>query len=215
MRRTLRTRSLAASVALLATIAFAACGDDDDADTTDAPAATTADDSAAPADSATAATEGTDSTEDSAATDGSTPSSGSGEVGSQDDYIEAAKSEVQFEDEEINDCVAAAIVSDDVYAAIEDAGLTVEDFQADGPVSLGIEEDTARAVAAEMADCGDLIPQVLTDEAEQACAQDNITNDQMAEFLSLSLFGLQPTDDLQAANDAVEACLDEAGTTTT
>ena len=115
----------------------------------------------------------------------------------------------------VSSTVAAAIVSDDVYAAIQDAGLTVDDFQADGPVSLGIEEDTARDVAAEMADCGDLIPQVLTDDAEQACAQDNITNDQMAEFLSLSLFGLQPTDDLQAANDAVEACLDEGSTTTT
>ena len=216
MRRTLRTRSIAASVAVLATIAFAACGDDDDADTTDAPAATV-DETTAPDDTATSATEGTtsDSTSGSVEPGDSTPSSGGGEVGSQDDYIEAAKSEVQFEDQEINDCVAAAIVGDDVYAAIAEAGLTVEDFQADGPVSLGIEEDTARDVAAEMADCGDLIPQVLTDDAEQACAQDNITNDQMAEFLSLSLFGLQPTDDLQAANDAVEACLDEAGTTTT
>ena len=218
MRRTLRTRSVAASVAVLATIAFAACGDDDDAtDTTDAPAATEVEETTAPDDTATAATEGTtdDSTDGSLDPADSTPSSGGGEVGSQDDYIEAAKSEVQFEDQEINDCVAAAIVSDDVYAAIEEAGLTVEDFQADGPISLGIEEDTARDVAAEMADCGDLIPQVLTDEAEQACAQDNITNDEMAEFLSLSLFGLQPSDDLQAANDAVEACLDEAATTTT
>ena len=214
MRRTLRTRSVAASVAVLATIAFAACGDDDDAtDTTDAPAATEVEATTAPDDTATAATEGT--TGGSLDPADSTPSSGGGEVGSQDDYIEAAKSEVQFEDQEINDCVAAAIVSDDVYAAIEEAGLTVEDFQADGPISLGIEEDTASAVAAEMADCGDLIPQVLTDEAEQACAQDNITNDEMAEFLSLSLFGLQPSDDLQAAYDAVATCLDEAATTTT
>ena len=213
MRRSPRTRSRAASVALLATLAFAACGDDDDDDTADATAATTLE--ATTATVATAGSADTAGSETTSETGSSTPSSGGGEVGSQEDYVEAAKSEVQFEDQEINDCVAAAIVSDDVYAAIQDAGLTVDDFQADGPISLGIEEDIADAVATEMAACGDLIPQVLTDEDEQACAEGNIDNDQMAQFLSLSLFGLQPTEDLQVANDAVQACLTEAATTTT
>jgi hypothetical protein len=214
MRRTLRTRSFAASVAVLAAVSFTACGgdDDDDAETTEAPAVTTVDETTAPEDTATADTV-TDDTADT--TEGSSPSSGGGEVGAQDDYIEAAKSEVQFEDEELNDCVATAIVSDDVYAAIEEAGLTVEEFQESGPTGLDVDEDTARAVAAEMAACGDLIPEVLTDEDELACAEDNIDNGQMAEFLALSLFGLQPSDDLQEANDAVEACLDAAAPTTT
>lgn len=212
--RTPRTRLALASVAAVAVLVVGACGgDDDDAepDATEATAETSAVDETTSTEAASTDTAGgSDDT-----TDGTTSGTAGGEVGTREEYVEAAKAEVEFEDAEINDCVAEAIVSDEVYEAIQTAGLTVDAFSETGPSgAVDIDEAQAQAVAAEMAECGDLISQVLTDEAELACATENLSNEQLAEFLALSLFGLEPGAELQDANAAVEECLASATTTT-
>jgi hypothetical protein len=218
MRRPPRTRLFAASVAVIATLGLAACGDDDDsASTTDATVAAT-DTDATPT---TVATEDTDlgagdTVETIDPTGDSTPTTAGGEVGSQDEYVEAAKDEIgsEFDDQDIADCVGEAMVNDDVYAAIEEAGVTVEQFSADGPTGLAVDEAVAEQVAADFAACGDLVPQVVADEDELACAAD-LTNDEMAEFLAYNLLGQEPSADVTAAFDDVETCITAASTTPT
>lgn len=198
----------------LATFAFAACGGDDDDDTTDGSDVTLSTE-----------VDGTTPTEDTATddttvddtTDGTTSSSDSGEVGSQEEYIEATKSEVSFEDTDLNDCVAEAVVSDEVYAAIQDAGLTVEAYQSEGPDGLDLDEAAAQVMADDLAACGDLVGQVLAgaDDVQLACAEEHISNQQIAEFLAFSLLGLEPSSDVTDANDAVDECIAAASTTTT
>lgn len=208
MRRPPRTRLFAASVATLAALTFSACGGDDDTTSSDATVSTAAGETTPTDDTMLPNVDDTSGVS-------TTPSSGGGEVAAQEEYIEAAKGEVDFEDGEINDCFAEAIVNDDVYAAIEENGLTLEDFESDGPVSLGVDEAVAADVASAAAACGDLLPQVLTDETEIECAQENLSNEQLAEYLVFSLLGAEPSDEVTAANEAVEVCLAGASTTTT
>ena len=203
MVRSPRSRLFAASVAGLATIALAACGGDDD-DTTTSDTA-----------SSDTATDETPTDETSAV--GSTPTSGGGEVGSQEDYVAAAQEEIgaEFDDAELAECVGEAMVNDDVYAAIETAGLTVEQFSEDGPEGLSVDQDVADQVAADFAACGDLLPQIASEDDELACAEENISNEQIGEFLAYSLFGLEQSDEVQSASEAVDACISAATTPTT
>lgn len=216
MRRPPRTRLFAASVALVATLGVAACGDDDDSASTTEAGVEATDDSPS-----TVATEDTDlgagdTVETIDPTGDSSPSTAGGEVGSQDEYVEAAKDEIgsEFDDQDIADCVGEAMVNDDVYAAIEEAGVTVEQFSEDGPTGLAVDEAVAEQIASDFAACGDLVPQVVADEDELACAAD-LTNDEMAEFLAYNLLGQEPSADVTAAFDDVETCITVASTTPT
>jgi hypothetical protein len=211
---------------MVATLGLAGCGDDDDAaSTTDAAVTLSTEVTEDPRATEVTATDDTDDTGVSVAgttetgdtTDGSTAGSGSGEVGSQDDYIEAARSEIgsEFEDQDVADCVGEAMISDDVYAAIEEAGLTVEQFSEDGPTGLSVDEAAAQDVAADFADCGDLRPELASDENELTCIEDNLSIEQMAEFLSYNLFGQETSAEVTTAYEAVEACITEATTATT
>jgi hypothetical protein len=220
MRRSPRTRVLTASVAIVAAFALSACGGDDDDDTADTSGSLTVEtietDETVATDG-TADTAVTDETVGTDATDGTTGTSGSGEVGSQEDYVAAAQEEIgaQFDDAELADCVGEAMINDDVYAAIETAGLTVEQFSEDGPAGLSVEQDVADQVAADFAACGDLLPQIASEDDELACAEENITNEQVGEFLAYSLFGLEQNDEVRAASDAVDQCISASTTPTT
>ena len=165
----------------------------------------------------TATDETTEVTGDTSDTSDTTPGSGTGggEVGTQDEYVEATATAVGYEDEAFNQCIAEAVVSDEVYAAIEESGRTVEEFQSGGPADLGLEEEQVMAVADEMAACGDLIPQVVQNEDERACVEASIDNNQMAQVLALSTFGLELTEELNAASDEVDACVEGLSATTT
>jgi hypothetical protein len=219
MVRSPRSRLFAASVAGLATIALAACGgDDDDTTTSDGADVTLSTD----VDTTTSDTASSDTATDETPTDetsavGSTPTSGGGEVGSQEDYVTAAQEEIgaEFDDAELADCVGEAMINDDVYAAIETAGLTVEQFSEDGPEGLSVDQDVADQVAADFAACGDLLPQIASEDDELACAEENISNEQIGEFLAYSLFGLEQSDEVQSASEAVDACISAATTPTT
>jgi hypothetical protein len=201
----------AASVALIATFGIAACGGDDDDDaaatdptTLDSAAATTPEDTSD-------VTLSVDDTSGSTPTDGT----GGGEVGTQDEYVEAAAEGFPIQDEELDGCIAEAMITDDVYAAIEESGVTTDAFRDSGPAGAGIVLDEAQAneVADGMAACGDLIGEVLS--GNESCATDVLSNEQIAQYISFTLFSVEPSAELQSAYDAVETCLAETATTTT
>ena len=213
MRPSPRTRLLAASVAMVATLGLAACGDDDDAGEADVTVETVE-----TTDSEVTEVTIGDDTDDTAVTteetDGST--AGGGEVGTQDEYIEAAREEIssEFDDQDLADCVGEAMINDDVYAAIEEAGMTVEEFSADGPAGLELDEAVADEVGANFAECGNLVPEIIAEGTAQDCAEENITNEQIAEFLAYTLLELPPSAEVEAAAEAADACIQAATTTT-
>jgi hypothetical protein len=219
-----RPSRLAASLAVVAAICLVACGDDDDDDTT-APTAGVAEttDTAAATD-LTLSTEAPDTAESSDTTEpvdtGSTTSEEStpgGEVGSRDDYVEAATAEINWDDRELTECVAEAIVSDDVYAAVQDADVTVEQFRGGQLEEQGvtITDDQVAAIADDMAACGDLVPQLAGNEQEETCIAASFSNELMAEYLTASLFGRDQSAAAETANDEVTSCLTAAEDTTT
>jgi hypothetical protein len=208
MDRSRRRRLTFAALAVTAATLLAACGDDDDSTATTASTASTESTTSG----TSTASSGSDTTDASATT---TAGSGGGEVGSKQDYVDAAESAIRFDDEDLRGCVAEALVSDDVYAAIQKAGLSVDDFKTGQSMDkLSVSEDQAAAVADEMAACGDLLPEILPDDEDQlSCAKGNMSNDQVAQLLSYSLFQIDLPEDLQAANDAVEKCVQGATST--
>ena len=148
--------------------------------------------------------------------DDTTSSSGSGEVGSREDYVAAAKAGFPVDDEELGDCIAEALITDDVLAQIEQLGITQQQFEDEGPEGTGItlDEEQARTMAEDVAACGDLAAAVLDDEDAEACAADNMSNEQLAQYVTFNLFSVDTPDDLQAAYDAMDECMRETVTTT-
>ncbi len=190
-----------AALAVAAATVLAACGDDDTAGTS---ASTTASTSS---ESTTSTSETTETTGTTGSSGSSTGASGSGDVGSKQDYIDAAESAIGFGDEDIRGCVATAVVSDKVYAAIRQTGLSVDDFgAADSLGKLKVSADEAASVADDMAACGDLLPQLISDEDRLTCAKENLSNTQVAQILAYSLFQVDLPEDLQTANNAVGQC---------
>ena len=217
MRRSPRTRLVTATVAAVATLALVACGGDDDDDTS-----TTTDTEATAETVDTSETTETSETFDNSDTsatgvDDTAATSGSGEVGSREDYVEAAKAGFPVDDDALGDCIAEALISDEVFALIEDLGVTAEQLEDEGPNGAGItlDEDQATAVADDVAACGDLPAAVLEDEAELACATENMSNEQFAQYITFTLFSVTPSPDLQAAYEAMDECMRGSTTSTT
>jgi hypothetical protein len=196
MDRSPRRRLTLVAVAVTVAAVLAACGDDDDK-TAGSAASTTV---------STTATTGGASTPTSGSE--STTASSGGEVGSKQDYIDAAESAIGFEDEDIRGCVAEAVVSDKVYASIQGAGLSVDDFKTGNDLStLKVTEDEATSIADDMAACGELLPQLISgDEAQLNCAKQNLSNVQTAQLLSFQLFGINLPEDLKTADAGVRQC---------
>ena len=131
---------LPASIALLASIALAACGDDDDDD----------DDDHGGHDGRrrlpTTRLHGHrrhDHVGPPARTARPRRRRG-GEVGSREEYVETTAEEISDEFGDLADCVAEALINDDVYAAIQAAGLTLEQFQEDGPTGITVDDAVGR-----------------------------------------------------------------------
>lgn len=220
MQRSLRTRFAAASLAVVATLALAACGDDDD-DTSDTSGteATVSTVETTDGPDTTSETEDTTGDTTSDTTDGTTgdttEGTGGGEVGEREDYVAAA--EAQLEDIEMEDpsCIAEAVISEDIYAAIQDAGLTVEEFETSGPGDLEVDDATLDAAAEELAACEGLSAGMSDNDDQQACIDASFDNAELARLLTYTLFGQDVPEDLQAPNDEVEACYDALQSETT
>ena len=120
------------------------------------------------------------------------------------------------DDDELGDCIAEALISDDVFAQIEELGVTPQQFEDESPEGVGItlDEDQATAMAEDVAACGVLPADVLEDEAELACATENMSDEEFAQYVTFTLFSVAPSEDLQAAYDAMEECMSGATTTT-
>jgi hypothetical protein len=216
MRRSPRTRLVTATVAALATLALVACGGDDDDDTsatieTEVTADTT--DATDPTDTS----ETTDTSDPSdTAVDDTTESTGAGEVGPREDYVAAAKEGFPVDDDALGECIAEALISDDVFTQIEDLGVSAEQLQEEGPQGVGIVlgQDQATAMAEEVAACGVVPADVLEDEAELGCAEELMSNEVFAQYITFTLFRVAPTPDLQAEYEAMEDCMGGTATTT-
>jgi hypothetical protein len=201
MDRSRRRRLSFAALAIATATMLAACGDDDTASTTTGRAAGTTTTTSGSSSATSRSSNGTATT---------TVTSGSGgTVGSKQDYVDAAASSIQFADEKIKGCVAEALVSDDVYAAIQKNKLSVDDFKSGDSIDqLKVGQEEAASVATDMAACGELLPQILSgNEAQLSCATKSMSNEQIAKLLSYSLFGIDLPKDLQTANSAVQACV--------
>jgi hypothetical protein len=81
---------------------------------------------------------------------------------------------------------------------------------------LKVTEDQATSVADDIAACGDLLPQILSDDEDQLnCARQSLSNKQVGRLLSYSLFEIDLPADLKAANEAVSKCVGETATPAT
>jgi|HigsolmetaAR201D_1030396.scaffolds.fasta_scaffold08198_4 hypothetical protein len=215
MQRSPRTRFAAASIALVATITFAACGDDDDDDTTgtDAPAPTEVTDGPV-------TTEVPDTGGDMATTgdltDDTTADTFPDEVGEREDYVAALSTEIENVDADFAACLADAVLSDEVYADIQANEVTIRQFVEEGPSVLSLDEGAIDQIASSMADCGELAELIPTiGDDERACVQEHMTNEQVATVLATQVLGFDLSDELDEANDAVEECIDELRSETT
>ena len=219
MDRSPRSRfaPVAASFVAVLALGLAACGgDDDDADGTAVTDVTSSEGSTDTADTADTAGDDTvtsDTTETDA--DSSTPAGGtaSGEVGTEEEYVEATSAAIPWDDEEMSDCAAVALIDAIGYDQITDAGITVEQFSTQGPGASGltIDEDSLTDVSSEVAACGDVLAQLTTgmDDDQRICVEDNLDNEQLAELLVAPLFQLDPSDEVVAGSEAVDACIGE------
>jgi hypothetical protein len=227
MQRSPRTRLAAASLAVVATLALAACGDDDD-DTTDESVATettqdvaTTDDTVdvttddTTDDTTDETTDGTTDTTSEGVSDPLTDVTGGGEVGEREDYLTVAEDQLSGAGVEDPECVAAAIVTEDIHAAIEEAGLTVEEFTEQGPRGVEVDDDTLEAAASDLAECGPLAESMADSEDQQACIEASFDNAELARLRIFTFFRGEVPEDLQDASDDVDACYQDLETETT
>ena len=98
------------------------------------------------------------------------------------------------DDEELGECIAEALISDDVYAQIEELGVTAEQFGDDGPAGLGITLDEEQADGdrrATLAACGDLADDVLADEdATRRAPRRTCPTSRSPEYVTFALFSV-------------------------
>lgn len=207
-------RRTAPVLAVLCCIAsVGACGGDDDvtvpsatveAPAEDTTARSTIGSSAAP--TTTAATETSD-----ASADGTSAAAG---ITPEQDFVDAfAVNYGLFDDEAQDACVGQTFVDLIGYEQLASSGVAPDDII--GVVTLdqlglvATQEDVPSAID-QLAACGDLVAVSLevgggTPEQQQ-CAREVITNELTAEQLIVQVTGLQPSAELTAARDALEAC---------
>ncbi len=222
-----RVAPVTASVVALLVLGLAAC-DDDANDATDSTTGTSTPDTTNTTDDSDDTTEDTDDTaetddtsedtDDTAETDdtGSAPTSGTGDSGApatEEDYVAAAAVAIGFQDTEMSDCLAQALIDGIGFARIEASGVSPEEFTSAPSLvelDLGIAEDDAADVQAAMTECGDIVESFLASSeanAEEAdCARSVLTNELMAESLVTQIAELPRSAELEAAVDTLEAC---------
>ena len=112
----------------------------------------------------------TEDTDDPAGTDdtGSTPTSGTGDSGApatEEDFVAAAASAIGFQDTEMSECMAQALVDGIGFARIEASGVSPEEFTSASSLvelDLGIAEEDAADVQAAITECGDIVEAYLS-----------------------------------------------------
>ena len=221
-----RVAPVTASVVAMLVFGLAAC-DDDGNDATDSTGTSTpdttnttddSDDTTDDTDDTAGTDDTTEDTDDTVGTDdtGSTPGSGtddSGAPATEEDYVAAAAVAIGFQDTEMSECLAQALIDGIGFARIEASGVSPEEFTSAPSLvelDLGIAEDDAADVQVAMTECGDIVESFLSSSeanAEEAdCARGVLTNELMAESLVTQIAELPRSAELQAAVDTLEAC---------
>jgi hypothetical protein len=199
MQRSPRTRFAAASIALVATITFAACGDDDDD--------TTGTESPAPTDVVT--TDGPIATGDPDETTATGDTLVPGADADRDEYVAAAQEQLEGIGASDPACIAAALITEDIHAALVGAGITVEEFAQSGPGGAPVDDEMLETAAGQLADCDGLAAGIADTAEQQACIEASFDNEELARLMTFNLFNGAIPDDLQEASDEVDACYQE------
>ncbi len=208
----MRTRRLSAVALAAAALALAACGDDDDASTTDVTEATGASE-VTDVTEATAVTETTDAA--ATPTTGGTEGTGGGEF-TEEDFVQAGVDDLEFGDEELERCLTQATIDAIGFDEITATGVSPEELFTEnglGAAGLSVPEERQEDLKTTVAGCGDLVELYVTEggasEAEAACAREHLTNEVMSELFVLSFVEAEPSAELQTASDAMDACIAE------
>jgi len=203
------TSVLLASITSIALLAGCGGSDDDAIDTT-----VTAPELATP-DGGTTEDTGVDETTgpvDTSATDGTSV------AGDEASFVQAFGSYYGIfdDDDEANTCVGQTFVDFIGLDQLESAGTTPDDVV--GIITLDdlgvtVSQDDLPAAVDQLSDCGDLVTVSLDSASatpeQTACAAEIVTNDLAAEQLLVQVSGLEPSDDLLAARDGLQACAAE------
>jgi hypothetical protein len=209
-----------AALSVLALVALAACGGDDEASDTTAAATTDA-----PATTGTTASEET--TSESTAADGTasestaspettTGSTADDEVGEDEAaYVDAIMEDFAAEDDTAGRCLSEAAVAAIGLEQLQSADVSPAEL-ADNPnlTELGLTIEDRAAAEASIAACGDgylilTLTGTEVNEANRACADQHISDEVVARVIVQSLSGEEPDADAQAAADAFDACINE------
>lgn len=148
-------------------------------------------------------------------TEATRPITSTAGVADEQDYVDAAAASLGFSDEDIAACIGQATVDAVGYDAILATGLTPDELFAQ-PLTesgLSIPEDREASTKEAVAGCGDLVglynEEGATSDAERACVEKHMTNELVGEIFVTVLGDVAVSDELQAASDAMDACIAE------
>lgn len=212
-------------IAVLSTFALAtlaACGGDGESTSTTAESATntaggtdvsTVEPTVAPTDTTDTTTE----TDDTSAPDDTTEVTGGEPADDEGAYVDAIMEGYEGGGEDEARCIAEAAVDGVGLEQLQSAGVSPEAL-AETPnfAQLGVSFEDPASVESALVDCGDgylilTLSQTERTDATEACADEHISDEVVARVLVQSLSGEQPDAEAQAAADAFDACVQDAG----
>ncbi|MBA3289390.1 MAG: hypothetical protein H0U21_15470 [Acidimicrobiia bacterium] len=216
--RTPRARRAHRAAAIaIAGLALVACGGDDDetddpSGDTPAEVATTSDD---PDDSVTADTATDDTVADETVTVPDDSGSDVGEEYGEEDYVTAAADQLNLGDDDVDQCVAQAMVGAIGIEDLQATGIPPEDLvgQSMADAGLSMSEGELDLLADVVAGCGDLVELFAAsdegNDAQDDCLRELVSNELFAEAIVTELAGVEPSEELLVAQSAVQACAEE------
>lgn len=196
---------------------LAACGSDSDSTDDSGPETSVevtipATDDTAATDTATDDTTPADTDRDGTAPDGTAPD-GTTADGDTDFVAAFAENYAIFDDDEQDACIGEMFVTaigEDQLAASGLAPGDIVGIVTLDEVGLTVDQDALPTAVEDLSSCGDLVTVSLdsaTATPEQTeCAAEVITHELAAEQLLVQVTGLEPSAELLAARDALQAC---------
>lgn len=212
-------RAHRAAVIAVAGLALVACGGDDDetddtsSDGTTAEVVTTPDDSEPAATIAGTVTDPT-ATDESVTVPDDSGSDGGEEYG-EEDYVTAAADQLNLGDDDVDQCVAQAMVGAIGIEDLQATGIPPEELvgQSMADAGLSMSEGELDLLADVVAGCGDLVELFAAsdegNDAQDDCLRELVSNELFAEAIVTELAGVEPSEELLVAQSAVQACADE------
>ena len=191
---------LFAGALLIAPLALAACGGDDDAGNDDSSAiAPEADEPGAPPASA-----------------GEGGSAGNGANADRDEWGSVGAEYLDGGDREFDECLSAGVVDGIGYDNLAASGATPEAFWSASDITpFGIAVGDMADVASNLTDCGNLVDYFAEvaggNDVQIACMREHFNDDDVAEVIVTSMLGVEPDDELLAKQTALRACAEADG----